>query len=96
MFRLHPPRVWAESVGGAPGVHRPRPQPPHVSVLCPLKLVRPGMQLPARMPRASLNPSIPPPNTAATTTSAVAVGPPMAQQVKVPHLLLMNKPQRSS
>lgn len=43
------------------------------------------MQIPARMPRAALNPSIPPPNTAAAVTSAVVGGPPMAQQVSVPH-----------
>lgn len=53
------------------------------SVVCVWKLVRPGMQIPARMPRAALNPSIPPPNTAAAVTSAVVGGPPMAQQVSV-------------
>lgn len=51
------------------------------------------MQLPARMPRASLNPSIPPPSTATSVASAVAVGPPMAQPVSPPHLSLMSGPQ---
>lgn len=95
MFRHLHPKVggvsgWAESAGGAPGVHQPQPSPG--SVLRPLQLVRPGMQLPARMPRASLNPSIPAPNAAASATSAVAVGPPMAQQVNAAHLFLMDEP----
>lgn len=58
-----------------------------VSVMCPLKLVRPGMQIPARLPRAALNPSIPPPNAAAAAAAAAAVGgPPMSQQVFIPSL----------
>lgn len=55
-----------------------------------VQLVRSGMQLPARMPRASLNPSIPPPNPA--TTPAVAGGPPMTQQVSLAHLWLLQAP----
>uniref|UniRef100_H3CLX6 Mediator of RNA polymerase II transcription subunit 15 n=1 Tax=Tetraodon nigroviridis TaxID=99883 RepID=H3CLX6_TETNG len=63
-----------QSSFGSAGETRPRP------AFCPLssvlKLVRPGMQLPARMPRAS----IPPPNAAAA--SAVAGGPPLTQQAQ--------------
>lgn len=51
------------------------------------------MQLPARMPRASLNPSVPPPSTATSATSAVAGGPPMTQPVSRPCLSLMSGPQ---
>lgn len=55
-----------------------------LTVLCLWKLVRPGMQIPARMPRAALNPSIPPPNAASTVTSAVGGASAMTQQVNVP------------
>lgn len=51
-------------------------------VVFPLKLVRPGMQISARMPRAALNPPIPPQSTAA----AAVGGLPMPQQVFVPGL----------
>lgn len=60
------------------------PGPSPDSVVCLWKLVRPGIQIPARMPRASLNPSIPPPNAAGAVTSAVGGAAALTQQVNVP------------
>lgn len=69
---------------------------PSDSVVCLWKLVRPGMQIPPRMPRASLNPSIPPPNAASTVTSAVGGASAMTQQVNVPQLHLIRWRRSSS
>lgn len=55
-------------------------------VVCPLKLVRPGMAIPARLPRAALNPSIPPANAAAAAAATAVGGQPMTQQVFIPGL----------
>ncbi|XP_054616308.1 mediator of RNA polymerase II transcription subunit 15 isoform X2 [Dunckerocampus dactyliophorus] len=48
------------------------------------QLVRPNMQIPARLPRPTLAPSVPPPNTA----TAAVTGPPMTQQVQQQHVMM--------
>ena len=54
----------------------------HVSVVCSLKLVRPGMQQNlARLPRAAPNPSMPPQNV--TAAVSMPAGQTMTPQVLV-------------